>query len=276
MIFLRRHYREQMIVFGLRVRYSSPMWQQHYQQALNQQFQNLKERNPRFSMRSFAKKLGLSIATLSEVMSGKATLSERRAIDVIEKIGLSPELENQLLMMLKQPPRHRAEELPTEVYSSVSSWQARALLFACQEHFGKSEDQLRNDLGFSSKEIEEIVSQLVSENLLTRDHQGLLFRPKKILKTTDGISNESVRQMHHENLKSAAAALDTLPVDERDFTFVHLSIHPKDLDKVREEIRHLHARILTFHQDSAESISFQVAVQAYPMSQRKTTHDQNH
>lgn len=252
------------------------MWQQVYQQALNQQFQVLKERNPRFSMRSFAKRLGLSIATLSEVMSGKATLSERRAIEVMEKIGLTPELENQLLMMLKQIPKHQAEDLNPELYKDISSWQARSLLFSCHESVSKSEKILEQELGIAESEFKEALSFLLAQGFLLRNSQGDLVRPKRIFKTTDGAPNEDLKKMHRENLKFAEYALDNLSVEQRDFTFVNLSILPKDLEKIRAEIRQLHARILTLHQDSAEAVPFQVAVQAYPIRQRKKVYEQNH
>ncbi len=46
-------------------------------------------KNPAYSMRAFARDLGLSASGLSEVLSGKHSLSLRRAVIVSQRLGLS-------------------------------------------------------------------------------------------------------------------------------------------------------------------------------------------
>lgn len=56
---------------------------------MKEQLQRRQALNSRYSLRSFAKKIGLSPSKLSELLSGKKRLSAARAGEVAEKLGLS-------------------------------------------------------------------------------------------------------------------------------------------------------------------------------------------
>lgn len=60
------------------------------QQLLNEEYQKRKQRNENFSLRSFAKWLDISPAQLSQMMSGKRTISLKSAKKLSQKLGLSP------------------------------------------------------------------------------------------------------------------------------------------------------------------------------------------
>lgn len=60
-----------------------------YQQFLKAELVNRIKQNPSFSLRAFAKQLGLAASTMSEVLSGKTHLSHKRARSVASRLGLS-------------------------------------------------------------------------------------------------------------------------------------------------------------------------------------------
>lgn len=60
-----------------------------YRTQLEAQLARRREVNPRYSLRAFAKKVGLSPSKLSEVLSKKRCLSLTRATDVAGRLGLS-------------------------------------------------------------------------------------------------------------------------------------------------------------------------------------------
>jgi len=62
-----------------------------FRDVLRRELQNRQQKNPAYSMRAFARDLDLSASGLSEVLSGKHSLSLRRAITVSKKLGLSEE-----------------------------------------------------------------------------------------------------------------------------------------------------------------------------------------
>src|SRR4051812_17731490 len=49
-----------------------------------------RQRNPRWSLRAFAKQLGVSHSALSEILSGKRALSQKAAVRFAQRLELSP------------------------------------------------------------------------------------------------------------------------------------------------------------------------------------------
>jgi transcriptional regulator with XRE-family HTH domain len=65
------------------------MHHMHYRDILKNQLQRRQAMNPRYSLRSFAAKLGVSPSKISEVISGKKKLSVDRLEVLAKKLGLS-------------------------------------------------------------------------------------------------------------------------------------------------------------------------------------------
>ena len=70
---------------------------------LKSEFTRRTERNARYSMRAFAKSIGLSHAVLSLVLSGQRTLPERAAEMVSERIPLDPKTKTLLRVPVDRP-----------------------------------------------------------------------------------------------------------------------------------------------------------------------------
>ena len=60
----------------------------NYRLILKDHLRRRQEINPRYSLRAFAKKLGISPSKVSEVISGKKRISVERGEDVAKKLGL--------------------------------------------------------------------------------------------------------------------------------------------------------------------------------------------
>ena len=66
-------------------------------QFLRSELRLRQERNPRYSLRAFAKKIGISPAYLSKVLTGKCILSVNAAQKVMERIPVNPEVAKRIL-----------------------------------------------------------------------------------------------------------------------------------------------------------------------------------
>jgi hypothetical protein len=63
---------------------------QDYRRELREELERLQRKNSRFSLRAFARKLGLSPGMLSNVLAGKRNLSVEVALQVAQRLGYSP------------------------------------------------------------------------------------------------------------------------------------------------------------------------------------------
>lgn len=78
-------------------------WQKQLEKHIKDDFLTSKNRNPRYSLRSFAKRMGLSHSTVSEILHEKNawTFTETRALKIIEKLNLSPAAKNALRLTIQ-------------------------------------------------------------------------------------------------------------------------------------------------------------------------------
>lgn len=60
-----------------------------YREVLSENFSSRKKKNPNYSLRAFARDIGLSASRLSEIMNMKAGLSTEKAVIVCEKLQLT-------------------------------------------------------------------------------------------------------------------------------------------------------------------------------------------
>src|ERR1700733_9012307 len=108
------------------------MWQEEFTKVLNSQFQSLKKRNHRYSIRAFGKKIGLSIGPLSVVLKGKQSwnLTPKRAATIVNKLNLDLEIRNRLLVLMGEPPVHTKHDLPQNDYNILTDWTYYPILFS--------------------------------------------------------------------------------------------------------------------------------------------------
>jgi len=67
------------------------------QRILSERFAGMRERNPRFSLRAYAKRLGLSPGATTEILRGKRRISAKIVLRIAEKLQLE-ERERQVLL----------------------------------------------------------------------------------------------------------------------------------------------------------------------------------
>ena len=66
--------------------------QQVVRNILLDRFLNIQKKNPRFSIRAYGRKLGISSAALSEILRGKRKVSHDKALGIAEKLKLKTKI----------------------------------------------------------------------------------------------------------------------------------------------------------------------------------------
>ena len=86
----------------------SQNWRAYFSETLHQAFLAIKEKNPRYSLRAFAKKTSLSPASLSLLFrsTGRWKVSPETALRVFDNLGIEQSCKENLLAMMEaaKPP----------------------------------------------------------------------------------------------------------------------------------------------------------------------------
>lgn len=220
-------------------------WQSLFVETLNHQLEAQRAKNPRYSLRKFARVLGVSPGGLSEVLKGRLPLSAERASHITSLLELNSRTRERLLAMMGQPLKRQARTLnENEEHILLTDWRALAILHLFDlEDFAKTAANIGERLALPESEVQTILSSLVDQGFLRSSAQGLTRAPEDNLQTSDGPSKQVIRRFHEENLKVAALALKDVPAESRDFTAITFSGNSEQLELVRAEIRALHERV---------------------------------
>lgn len=79
------------------------------------------EKNPRYSLRSFAKALGFNSAVISQVLSGKRVPSPKTATKIVQGLGLSPEQQHDFFSSLADVQRARGLQRMSPVFKNLAA-----------------------------------------------------------------------------------------------------------------------------------------------------------
>ncbi len=212
--------------------------------------------NRSYSLRAFARSLGLSSGELSEILSGKRILSTKSAIKISKAMGLSSmELKHLLRLVNKsKDPDFNKEEykdllssnfsqqkLSSDQFDIVSEWYHFAILNLAEcRDFEWSYTYISKKLNIKPYEVKVAIDKMVNVGLIekTVSKQGKISYKvsEKYVMSGEDIPSKAVRNYHRQILQKAIESLEVQTVEERDITGIGLTIDKKDLIKIKKEI----------------------------------------
>lgn len=219
-----------------------------------------KARNrPKMSLRAFAERLGMSNSFLSEVISGKKTLSMEAAFKIAVKLELT-DAETQYFCLLVQidqeqdqdykeilirrlkalNPDHKAHDLSLDLFKTMSDWYHFAILeLTYVTGLTVNVKTVVERLGISPSEAETALERLRRLELLEVDKTT-----KKLRKAHDYVITEShvpssaLRILHRQLLERAIDSLESQTPQERVSASDVLAIDTKyvaEMDRLSRE-----------------------------------------
>ncbi len=207
----------------------------NYRDFLKSAYVERRERNPRFSQRSFAKTLGLSPAGLNRILGGTKQPSLDRAVALAERLQLDereseyfcllvqlehtrkPELRASLLRRLK-PFREQdpIQDLSVDYFKMISDWYHFAILEMIQTEGAKlTPAHVSRYLGISSIEASLAIERLQRLELIEVKEDGTAARLANRLIFESKVPNEALRKYNRQILEKAIECLESQTQAER-------------------------------------------------------------
>lgn len=251
-------------------------WRQLFYSALETRFKTIKKKNPRFSIRAYAKMAKISPAGMSGLLkrTDEWNLTPDRAVVIFEHIGVSEKEINHLLTLSNQKPKYNASLLPEKDYDILTDWTFQAILFSFDLSVPPTEAEMAEKFGISHEKVAEVIAELMKRGLLEKGPDQNIFRNRdQQWKTSDDIPSEVIRKHHLVNFDILCKAVQALPVEKRDVTSMTFAGSKEQFDLVKKEIRTFHERIFAI-MDSAETKDevFKVVVGLTPLTFSSAAH----
>ena len=168
------------------------------------------KRNARYSMRSFAKTIGISHSLLSLVLSGKRRVSKKTLRRIEEKLGLSPE-------PAETPAEtNEGQQLSLDAFSLLADWYHYAILSLLELPEARLDSHwIAKRLGITPLEARLAVSRLKRMQLIAKI-DGRWKQSSRPLKVENRQSTSATRKHHRQILEKAQESLENDPFEKRD------------------------------------------------------------
>lgn len=246
------------------------------QKLLTEKLLEARTKNPAYSLRAFAKRIGISPSMLSEVLSGKRNAAEDTARKIALRLHLSPEEAQKVLapytnrrLGLSHPTSSRAAytQLSMDQYWVISEWYHFAILSLAEtDGFSSAPSWIARRLGIRLQEAKDALSRLERLELLERDSKGRLLPTGAQYATSDEVADVSIRKSHAQDLELARRSLDADEISQRDFVAITMAIDPRRLPSAKKMVREFRDRLCAHLESGKKTEVYKMCMNLFPLT----------
>jgi uncharacterized protein (TIGR02147 family) len=257
--------------------------EQTFTELLKKEFEMRQKRNTHYSLRAFARDLGVGLGSLSETLNGKRELSKKNFEKAIDKMLLSVEQKDILRnhtfknkTSAESPLRTPPILIDENTFKLIADWHYLAILNLAKIKSNSSKPKwVAERLGISEEMAQEALKRLKKIGLLDIK-AGKLIRSSRPLTTTRDIPSMALRLHHLGNLKLAEIALFEEPVERRDFGSITMPVNPEKLAKAKELLLKTRVKIGDLLDSGETSEIYTLSFQLFPLTKNSDdSHEKN-
>ena len=226
-------------------------------------------KNPRYSLRAFAKSLDVSHTALSLVMAGKRPASKNLIARLADNVGMAPPEKDRLLGTVR--PRRalvpKYQQMDLDLFELIADWNHYAILSLLDLPGGKFEAKwIAARLSIPQMKARAAMNRL--ERLgLVGSVDGRFRQVSAPLKIENSVSTPATRQFHRQILAKARESLDEDPMELRDFSAMTFAMDESLVPLARERIRNFRRKLMAeLESKGTPTHVYNLAVQIYPGS----------
>ncbi|MBS1986291.1 MAG: TIGR02147 family protein [Bdellovibrionales bacterium] len=259
---------------------------QDYRKLLAREFTVRRAKNPRYSLRAFARFLEVTPATLSKVLNKKRGLSIDAALKISEKLQLDANLQRTFLdsveslharsHVARSAARLRLHKndagpfhaLDSDSLAILASWRAFAILelISLPQFAGGAKEiaqRLKLDVGF----VEETLLRLMRVGLLAWSGGAYQATHSKTW-GPDDVPDPTIRSYQRDLLQQATLALEQVPQEARDVSSLVFAAEKERLPEMKAFLRRMHKEFYEeFGNTPQRDTVYGLAIQCFPLSQ---------
>jgi len=246
----------------------------YHAQLLREVFESKRSKNPRFSLRSFAKQIRVSPAQLSQLISGKRKLTPSQAIKIAESLQLLStqrkaffeSVHSEMLSSKSNTPKVLYRELTPEEFASISDWYFYAILSLAETQESKSDAKwVSKRLGIPMNAASKALKKLELLGLVELTGNKLKIKSLPLSTAVD-LPQTAVRKTLQQGLDLAKNKISTVDVSERDCSSMTMAINPEKIPEAKKLIREFRRELCALLESTPQTEVYQLGIQLVPLS----------
>ncbi|WP_415063257.1 TIGR02147 family protein [Bdellovibrio sp.] len=237
-----------------------------------------RERNPRYSMRAFARDLGLSPGRLSDFLSGRRVPGKQLTLRIISSLDLKHEEAQKLMHLIERHKMLHAEsggayQLNEDQFSMIADREHFAILNLMKtDNYVPKISWIAKRLGFSEVMVAGALHRLERLGLVAKE-QGLYQPVHKAVTTTHDIPSAGIREHHRQILTHTMNSLFHDDTKLRDITSMGIPVNPEKLEEAKKIIRDFRRKIANLLEDGKKTEVYYLNVQLVPATREAKDKD---
>jgi uncharacterized protein (TIGR02147 family) len=250
----------------------------HFRDFLRKELKARIDSNPMYSLRSFAKQLGISPSGLSMVMSGKCPVT----LSFIEKVSsklkiIAKDLHQHQLNLLQEKSQityqlKDFELIDSDKFEVIKEWYHYAILNLMRtKDFRQKPAWIAKRLSITLGEVQSAIERLTKIRFLEIRNGKWIDKSSKFTSHTNNKKfNEAAKQNQAQLFEKATKAIETVEFEKRNHTGVTLAFNLNDLDRAKEAITKFRKEFMTEfdkHADAEEV--YQISIALFPLTEIK-------
>lgn len=234
------------------------------------------KKNPRYSLKAYARDLDLHCSTLSQVFKGKRRLPYKRSFEIAEKLGLEAKTKTLFIESvyktktklddIKVPDVDVRHMIDDSYFKVIAEWEHFALDTLLEiKNFNPTIENISAKLGISETRASVVIDHMLTTGLL-KIQDGKLSKAFAKLRTTEDIKSSALKASHLETLEMGKQKLAEVEVDLRDFSSMTVALDVEKIPELKSIIREFRQKVNSLALEGRQTDVFQLAIQLYPLS----------
>lgn len=259
-----------------------------YRDYLKKAIEEKQQKNPSYSCRCAAQKIGISSGTLTRILNGTRHIGPALLPKLIAYLGLKQrEAEYFSLLVKFTSARNEVERrscyhamlkvrsgkqalVPEEKHPFFEQWYNVALYELLRISGTTCESAILGTLlkpQVSESKIRKAIALLKRLGLLSQEKDGAACSVEPFLTTGDQWESVAIHAFQVAVAQLAAKALDTFPKSERDFSTLTMALSPEAFERIRTVLSNARAEIGTIERECSNPTRvYQINMQCFPLS----------
>lgn len=242
------------------------------------------EKNPRYSLRAFAKSLDIDVSTLSRFLNNKKIPSVELAEQIAERLSLDPENHSAFVKSVSTGHQTRGlkkinekfhapkaedqaeKELTIAAATVLSGWYHTAILeLTLTDNFKSDIGWIATQLGVSVIKVKLAVERMLELGLLSQE-DGVLRKTDFRLTIKDKhITSGALRRRQKQWLELASVSLESDDISIRSHTSMTMAIDPKLIPEAKKMISEFNRKLCDFLEQGEKTHVYDLGIALFPL-----------
>lgn len=241
---------------------------------LMMEFIGIQSRNPGFSMRAYAKKIGIPQSAVSEIVGKRRKVTAKMATKILRGLDFAPAQISEVVSKFDseiEVPQNKSScfrPLDMDSFRLISEWYHFAILSLTEtKSFKSNTGWMARRLGISESLVQSAVERLIRLEMLRVDAKTKKLIPTGVQYQFDpGIATPALKKACRENLELSNSALDWTNYDQRDFTAITFCFDPKKMVEAKRMIKSFRRKFCTLMESGTKTEVYKLCLQLFPLT----------